>query len=271
MSKWHPFGGRISRHFGDSSSSLAPPDAYLSYYDVRLTKEDVDSLKSDWLTDNVIAFWEEYLEHEKLPHFPRANIVLLRPSMAFMLLNASDPRDLASALPSFSGTTHIFLPVNDCHDPNRAEGGTHWSLLVVSVLDGVAFHYDSMGASNRSDAAALARHFAALLGRELRFVHLEDSPQQQNGSDCGVFVCLIMQHLLLGRLLTSGPGGKVNMSMEGKEVDASGGRKEIMRLIEAFRKEGERRRSSSMGRSRSRGKATPSRSPPRIGEENDPA
>lgn len=32
---------------------LHPDDAYLSYYDVRLTKEDVDCIKDDWLTDNV--------------------------------------------------------------------------------------------------------------------------------------------------------------------------------------------------------------------------
>jgi hypothetical protein len=32
MSGFHPFGGRVSRHFGDQ---LAPDDAYLSYHDVR--------------------------------------------------------------------------------------------------------------------------------------------------------------------------------------------------------------------------------------------
>lgn len=32
---------------------LHPDDAYLSFYDVRLTKEDVDCIKDDWLTDNV--------------------------------------------------------------------------------------------------------------------------------------------------------------------------------------------------------------------------
>lgn len=38
----------------DTVPQLAPDDAYLSYYDVRLTKEDVDSIKKgDWLTDNV--------------------------------------------------------------------------------------------------------------------------------------------------------------------------------------------------------------------------
>ncbi|KAF2157735.1 cysteine proteinase [Myriangium duriaei CBS 260.36] len=264
--RWHPFGGRISRRFGEN---LAPDDAYLSYYDVRLTREDVDCIKNDWFTDNAIAFWEEYLEHEKLPAYPNANIVLLRPSMAFLLLNSQDPRSLQSALPNFARTTHIFLPVNDCRDLERAEGGSHWTLLVVSVLDGVAFHYDSLYPSNGKDAQLLTHRFSQLLSRGLRFVNLHDSPQQENGSDCGIFVCLLMQHLLIHRLLTATAGGKVNMSMAGKDIDAAGGRKEMLRIIESFRKEGERRRSTSKGRSNSRSsKPDASKSPPRIGEEN---
>jgi len=67
MSGFHPFGGRVSRRLGASSvghlsrlgatsvdiGQLAPEDAYLSYHDVRLTREDVDCIKNDWLTDNV--------------------------------------------------------------------------------------------------------------------------------------------------------------------------------------------------------------------------
>lgn len=163
--------------------------------------------------------------------------------MAFLLLNTQDPKGLKSALPDFSNTTHIFLPVNDCRDVERAEGGSHWSLLLVSILDGVAFHYDSMYPSNQHEADLLSKRFSQLLGRSLKFINLSDSPQQENGSDCGVFVCLLMQHLLLGRLLKAAANDKVNMSMRGKEVDATGGRKEMLRVIEYYRKEGERRRS----------------------------
>lgn len=109
-------------------------------------------IKDDWLTDNSISFWEEYLEHEKLRDFPKANIVLLRPSMAFLLMNTKDPLSLKSALPDFQKTTHIFLPVNDCRSVDVAEGGSHWSLLLVSVIDGVAFHYDSMTPANIQEA-----------------------------------------------------------------------------------------------------------------------
>ncbi|RMY59184.1 hypothetical protein D0865_02214 [Hortaea werneckii] len=254
------------------SPQLSPDDAYLSYYDVRLTREDVDCIKDDWLTDNAIAFWEEYLEREKLGSYPKANIVLLRPSMAFLLLKTKDPLSLKSALPSFEKTTHIFLPVNDCRDVDTAEGGSHWSLLLVSVIDGVAFHYDSLSPANMQEAKLIAHRISQLLGKPLKFINLDDSPQQENSMDCGVYVCLLMQHLLISRLLRAHNQDKISMSMRGKEVDASGGRKEMLRIIEARRKEGERRRSRSQSPYHAHNvHGSKSRSPPRIGEENENA
>lgn len=245
---------------------LAPDDAYLSYHDVRLTREDVNTIKDDWLTDNAIAFWQEYLEHEKLRAYPKANIVLLRPSMAFLLMKTQDVLSLKSALPNFNHTSHIFLPVNDCRAVDVAEGGSHWSLLLVSVIDGVAFHYDSMSPANINEAKQAAHRISQLLGKPLKFINLEDSPQQENGMDCGVYVCLLMQHLLISKLLQAHAQDKISMSMRGKEVDAYGGRKEMLRIIEARRKEGERRRSRSHS---PHPHGSKSRSPPRIGDENE--
>ena len=101
---FHPFGGRVSKHFGDNVSSgpllqesgavegpdshisslryhepffsargrtnmiqLQPDDAYLSYYDVRVMKEDVDCIKDDWLTDNVRARPPLFCPHNLTP------------------------------------------------------------------------------------------------------------------------------------------------------------------------------------------------------------
>ena len=72
---------------------------------------------------------------------------------------------------------------------------------------------------------------------------LVDSPRQENSNDCGVFVCIVMRHLLLKKLLLAQARDKVSMSMAGKTVDAGQGRKEMLRTIERFRKEGEARRS----------------------------
>jgi sentrin-specific protease 8 len=247
---------KMRGRFGDT---LNPDDAYLSYHDIRLTREDMQCLKNDWLTDNIISFWEEYLEHEFLAQYKTSNIVLLRPSMSFMLLQTPDPRTLRQALPDFSRTTHVFLPINDCHNVTQAEGGTHWSLLLISIVDGIAFHYDSLAYGNHDEARYVTAQFSKLLGRPLAWQHLRDSPQQDGGSDCGVFVCMNMRHLLLKRLLMASAHEKVSMSLGGRRIDPSAARKEMAKIIEGFRKEGERRRSASaspMGKK--------SRSPPRI-------
>jgi sentrin-specific protease 8 len=163
--------------------------------------------------------------------------------MSFMLIQTPDPLTLKDALPDFTRTTHIFLPINDCRNVEIAEGGSHWSLLLVSVVDGVSFHYDSLNPANHDEAQMASYKLGLLLGKKLQFVDLTDSPQQENSSDCGVFVCIQMRHLLLKRLLLADSKQKISMSMSGKTIDAGAGRKEMLKIIEAFRKEGERRRS----------------------------
>jgi sentrin-specific protease 8 len=242
-SGFHPFNGKLSRRF-EGITHLSSDGAYLSYYDVLLTREDVDTLRhNDWLTDNVISFWEEWLEREHLSKHLNAAIVLLRPSMCFLLVQTADPSSLKGALPDFSKTTHIFLPINDCHDPTRPEGGSHWSLLLVSIKDGVAFHYDSLASANESDARRVAAKLATLLNMRLTFRDLDDSPQQENGSDCGVFVCSVMRYLLLQRLLVTSQGIRRDMSMADFQPKAAKERREMVQIIEGFRREGVRRRS----------------------------
>lgn len=163
--------------------------------------------------------------------------------MAFMLMQTPNPLTLREALPDFSRTTHIFLPINDAHNVSIAEGGSHWSLLLVSVIDGVAFHYDSLAYSNWNEANLATKKLAQLLGRPLRFLNLEDSPKQRNSSDCGIYVCIQMRHLLMTRLLSANSKQSISMSMGGKTIDAYGARKELLGIIEMYRREGERRRS----------------------------
>lgn len=126
-------------------------------------------------------------------------------------------------------------------NPTIAEGSSHWSLLLVSKVDGVAFHYDSMIGTNEEHAFKVMRRLADVLGVPLKFIQLNDTPQQDNGSDCGVYVCLFMKHLLLKRLLMVRTNEKVSMSMGGKRIDAREGRKEMLRIIDDRRREGIRR------------------------------
>ena len=163
--------------------------------------------------------------------------------MVYLMKETPDPRTLKTALPDFSKTTHVFLPINDNPNPGVAEGGSHWSLLVVSLPDAVAFHYDSLLGVNQLEAEKVTRKFERLLARVMRFVQMQDAPQQENSSDCGVFVCLLMDYLLRKRLLMADSRSKVNMSIAGKEVDASGGRKKMVKVIDGYRREAKRRSS----------------------------
>lgn len=179
-----------------------------------------------------------------------------------MLIQTPDPSSLKDALPNFRRSTHIFLPINDCRAPNLPQGGSHWSLLLVSILDGVAFHYDSLNPSNNMAAWTCCQKFQVLLGRQLKYINLNDSPQQHNGSDCGVYVCVEMKELLK-RLLKKDSQDKISMSMRGLNIDATRARKMMTGLIDDFRKEGRR----SMSRSRSpSGTSRSGRSPPRVGD-----
>jgi sentrin-specific protease 8 len=185
--------------------------------------------------------------------------------MSFMLLQTRDALTLKTALPDFSRTTHIFLPINNATSVTVAESGSHWSLLLVSSIDGVAFHYDSLGDDNHYPAVNVTKKMEALLGKRLKFIAMQDAPQQENGSDCGVFVCMVMQKLLLERLLVADSSNKVSMSLKSKKgLDPRQGRKDMIRVIEGFRKEGERRRSRSPSPYHNKER---SKTPPRIGDE----
>lgn len=131
---------------------------------------------------------------------------------------------------------------------------------MVSKLDGVSFHYDSLGGDNRHEAELASNKFSQLLRKPLRFAQMHDVPQQENMSDCGVYVCLFMRILLLERLLQTDGNRKISMSLRNETINAKRGRKSIMEIIDDFRKEGERRRSRSASPYRSK-------SPPRIGDE----
>ncbi|RPA82911.1 cysteine proteinase [Ascobolus immersus RN42] len=196
-------------------------ETILHYHDVALTTEDLRALRGDWLTDNNISFWEEVLEHEDLKRYPGVKIILLRPSMVMLMRQVEDESMIISALPDLRKASHIFLPINDCDDPREAEGGSHWSLLVVGVRDGVAFHYDSLMPSNDNVAKTVAAKLFHILGRTSgwRYLQVPDTPQQINGSDCGVHVCMNMEELLY-RLLQVNVDSNVDMKMKGSKQNA---------------------------------------------------
>jgi sentrin-specific protease 8 len=122
----------------------------------------------------------------------------------------------------------------------------------------VAFHYDSLGDANMREAQIATQKLATLCQTSLRFLNLNDTPRQDNGSDCGVHVCMTMKYLLVRKLLQKDATQKIAMSMHGVSIHAKRGRRDMIDLIESYRKEGRSRSRTPQGRKSSD-------NPPRIG------
>ncbi|KAK9463492.1 uncharacterized protein V1516DRAFT_667907 [Lipomyces oligophaga] len=177
-------------------------DVILEYYDVSVYKSDFDNLREDeWLNDNNLSFWYEYLEHST--DFPSStvqnSILLLRPSMVFLLAQSPDPQSLLGVLPSFDEPVrYVFLPINNNADVEFSEGGSHWSLVVVDMETKRAYYYDTLGRTNLLESKNVIRKLELLQGSLPESISLVcvPTPRQTNGSDCGVLVCMLTSYLI---------------------------------------------------------------------------
>lgn len=180
-------------------------DRLLQFFDITVYKEDLDNLKDDeWLNDNNISFIYEYLERYQLNHFDKIvsnSITLLRPSMVYLLANhPSDPKELKGVLPPIEKSKFVFLPVNDNDDVEDACAGSHWSLVIISLLDRTALIYDTLERANETEAKQVISKISQYLDMKFQIKIIEKTPQQINGSDCGIMVGQITS-FLLSRLL----------------------------------------------------------------------
>ncbi|TVY85456.1 NEDD8-specific protease [Lachnellula suecica] len=241
-------GLTLSEDPGKSKQPLQT--SYLTYHNVRLQEPDIDWLERDWVSEGIIAFYEEYLErgadYQRASAAAVVNIVLLRPSIVMALLHSlrmaheteNTTHKTAGILPNLSRTTHIFIPLPNSHSGNMAHRDSHWSLLLVSVIDSKAFHYDSWIPRNEKNAHLVLRGLEGILGKTIRYVGLgpKHSPQLEYSSDSGIYVCIAMHHLLINRLLDTKCTQEVSMSMGGSAIDAWGAREDLLAIIEGLRK-----------------------------------
>jgi len=110
----------------------------------------------------------------------------------------------------------IFMPINDNSDFKKASGGSHWSLLVFNKAKMQFEYYDSAGIMNLSSAKATASKLGPLLQSKgiPIFTIMENCPQQQNMSDCGIY-CLYFAEYLASAFM-----GKTDKSI-GEEITPS--------------------------------------------------
>mmetsp|Transcript_8559 Transcript_8559/g.17217 ORF Transcript_8559/g.17217 Transcript_8559/m.17217 type:complete len:245 (-) Transcript_8559:103-837(-) len=175
--------------------------------DVELYQWDVDLLQPRrWLNDALIAFAFEHMT-QSLTGPAADGIVLVEPTVAFAaaMLPPEALVEMVSGGPvgkarlaRLKSARLVILPVNDNPDSERSGGG-HWSCLAFRRLSegGAQFeYYDSCSNANSEAAAGIARCFGKLLGGGANTpVRTMETPQQENGHDCGLYLVRVAQVL----------------------------------------------------------------------------
>lgn len=101
-------------------------------------------------------------------------------------IKKGDVMDLEPALPKgMDKHAVIFMPIND-GDPERANSGTHWSLMVYVREANSFYYYDTLKFNNLREGEKTYKRIQPLLklNEAAQFIP-SSTPQQVNGSDCG--------------------------------------------------------------------------------------
>lgn len=190
--------------------------------------------------NQIISFHQRFLENTLLQS-RRNKIVLLRPSMAQMLLLARSPRAIREALPTLREAEHVAIILNNNMDGRIPDGGSHWSFLWVSTAQRLALHYDSVPRrGNRPQAKLITKALSVVFRTEIEFVHMPDNPVQENCYDCGLRACVTLEFVIEGVFQNAElgePDDEYSLTMKGWEIDTQLSRRELQLLIERLREE----------------------------------
>lgn len=156
-----------------------------------------------------------YLEHEALPAehdvADLKPLLFMDPSvMSCLMLSADEPDEIKALADGLEVASKqvLLVAINDNDSFERRSN--HWSLL-IAYKSAAAVHYthiDSSSGFNKTAAERNAQELRALFGTDVKHapvLHLDRTPQQQNGWDCGMYCTLsagvAARYLLQGKSL----------------------------------------------------------------------
>jgi hypothetical protein len=171
-----------------SSVVCSLPDTVVRIDDLPLLQE------RQWLNDTLIDFTLEYKHLER--RLAAGQCRWLSCSVVKLVRDLTDPAHILDALPKDFFTEDdalLLLPVND--HTGTDSGGTHWSLL-ARLGTRQWLHFDSMYPLNLQPATDLFRVLPVARGPG--GLTSASVPQQSNGYDCGVWVCMVAVWLMEG-------------------------------------------------------------------------
>jgi sentrin-specific protease 8 len=185
----------------------------------------------------VIAFYFEYLRIEGVASSIEKDILLLPGAMTYLILN-SPPAEAVALLQTtpFCSSKLTLFAVNNNPNVEYAEGGSHWSLacFAASAEGATLRHYDSAGHINDREAYVLSETLQSspAAGRNgLRVLSMQ-TPLQDNGFDCGIYVLAIAEELC-GRWAKSGIGMDFEIQRSDIAERVGTKREHILRLLES--------------------------------------
>ncbi|XP_001640237.2 sentrin-specific protease 8 [Nematostella vectensis] len=167
----------------------------LNFYESLLRKSDVALLEpGQWLNDNLIGFMFEYFEHVEFRDGSK-DLLFLSPGVT-QLIKLTRGVELMAILEPLNLPKYqrVFFAVNN-NEVKMSTGGSHWSLLVYCKRSNIFSHYDSLSEANSNAAKELANQVGLILKDPGPSYEEALCPQQENGSDCGVYVIGITEHL----------------------------------------------------------------------------
>lgn len=219
---------------GNSRSEKDGNPVVLSYNNSLLRKKDVELLKGPyWINDTIIGFYFEYLD-ETTTNSVVKELLFVSPELTQLLkLTASSDYGMLLGSINAKSSSFVFFPLNNC-DSRESAGGSHWSLLVYSKPEKTCFHFDSSKGLNSDVAKDFAKSITDYFCPDGLWSYLEiDTPQQENGYDCGLYVLcntdLVSNHAVAHSKIK-------NCTFGGLKSLADGKRGKILELIDDFRK-----------------------------------
>lgn len=186
-----------------------PNGSLIKRYGVNIEGRDILTLcDRHWLNDNIIDFYLQLVKEEIV----NKKICTMHVFSTFFYTNLKDRgyegvrRWAKRAKIDVSTIDYIFIPMN--------LNGTHWALSVVDNIRERIIYIDSLF-SDGSEALELILNYMkeetrrvygdGMNGKNYDLYTIDgnfECPNQENGFDCGVFVCTAVDYIARGKSLT---------------------------------------------------------------------
>lgn len=182
-------------------SSNAITDIIVSQYSIDISIRDMQTLYyGRWLNDNVMDFYFNLITDKIDSCFGwTTHFFTTLQARGYQGVGRWSKRKKVNV----NTTNLILIPINIM--------STHWALAAVDNEYKTITYYDSLSSNGNLSALLLIKGYMIEEGKknnspidyeEFELLPNFETPQQQNGSDCGVFTCICAKYIATNKLLT---------------------------------------------------------------------